>query len=75
MKVTGVSQCSDGYTNSANQALCNVMLVTPNATIYRKMIVGTAEAKTAAWIFEKLSEVIEHVGPELITCVVMDMLR
>jgi hypothetical protein len=66
MKVTGVSLCSDGYTNSATQALCNVMLVTPNATIFRKMIVGTA------WIFEKLSEVIEDVGPELITCVVMD---
>lgn len=72
MSVTGASLCSDGYTDSANQSMYNVLISSVHGSVFHKMIIGTDKAKDAQWLFERLSEVIIEVGEHNFVNVIMD---
>ena len=48
--ITGATLCSDGWISATQDSLYNIMLATPPGAIFREMIVGTKERKTASWL-------------------------
>lgn len=70
--VTGATLCSDGWTNAAQDSLYNIMLTTPGGALFREMVVGTEERKTAAWLASRWAGVITDVGEQHIVSLCTD---
>ena len=58
----GVSIISDGWTDTANRPLVNIIVMSPSGLFFLREIDASRE-KTAEWIAEKNSNSIELVGP------------
>ena len=71
MEVTGATMCSDGWTNGAQDSLYNVMFMTPSGALFKEMIIGTAERKTAIWLAKRWTDVI-NAFPYDVVCLCTD---
>lgn len=71
----GVSIISDGWTDTANRPLINIIVMSPSGPYFLRAIDASGEEKTAEWIAEKISESIELVGPSNVVQVITDNAR
>lgn len=71
-KVTGFVLGSDGWTDAQSRPLMNFMLVTPRGTKFVRALDTSGNEKSGQYIADKMSEVIDEVGPAHITAVIMD---
>lgn len=58
----GVSIISNGWTDTTNRPLVNIIVMSPAGPCFLRAIDALGEEKTAEWIVEKVSEAIEYVG-------------
>ena len=72
MKVTGFVLSSDGWTDAQSRPLLNFMLMTPKGIKFLRALDTSGQEKTGEYIANKMSEVINEVGPEYISAVIMD---
>ena len=70
--VTGFVLASDGWTDAQKRPLLNFMLVTPRGTKFVRALDTSGNEKSGQYIADKMSEVIDEVGPAHITAVIMD---
>lgn len=72
MKVTGFVLSSDGWTDAQSRPLLNFMLMSPKGIKFLRALDTSGQEKTGEFIADKMSEVINEVGPENISAVIMD---
>ncbi|KAA6425523.1 MAG: hypothetical protein FRX49_04420 [Trebouxia sp. A1-2] len=70
--VTGFVLGSDRWTDAQSRPLMNLMLVTPRGTKFVRALDISGNEESAEYIADKMSEVIDEVGPEHITAVIME---
>jgi hypothetical protein len=63
---------SDGWSDTRNRPLLNVLLVSPKGEKFIKAVDTSGETKDAAHIAGKICEAIEEIGPEHICQVITD---
>lgn len=72
IKVTGFVLGSDGWTDAQHRPLLNIMLVSPKGVKFVRALDTSGHEKSGDYIADKLGEVIDEIGPEHITAVIMD---
>ena len=72
MKVTGFVLGSDGWTDAQSRPLLNFMLVSPKGVKFVRALDTSGQQKPGDFIADKIGEVIDEVGPEYISAVIMD---
>lgn len=72
LKVTGLVLGSDGWTDAQGIPLLNFLLSSPKGINFLHALDTSGQEKTGEFIAEKLSEVIDEVGPQYISTVIMD---
>lgn len=70
-RVTGFALLCDGWTDVQENLLLNFCLATPKGTHFLRAVDSTSFDKDGQFIFERLSEVFEEVGPEQIMAVMI----
>lgn len=68
----GCALCADGYTDAASRPLLNNLIVTSKGALFFSAVDSTGKAKTAPYICEQLSLVIERIGVANVVCVITD---
>ena len=71
----GVSISSDGWTDTSNRALVNIIVMSPSGSYFLRAIDASREEKNADWIAGKIVEAIELVGPSNVVQVITDNAR
>ena len=71
-KTTGFVLTSDGWTDAQNRPLLNFILCSPRGQKFLHVLDTSGHEKTGAYIAEQLSQVIQDVGPQYISAVIMD---
>ncbi len=61
LEKTGVSVNSDGWSNTSNRPLLNILLVTPTMEVFEAAVDTSGERKSGQYIAEQLISVIEKV--------------
>lgn len=72
MKITGFALASDGWTDAQGRPLLNFLLCTPRGTKFMRALDTSGNEKNGDYIADKMSEVIDEVGAEYISVVIMD---
>ncbi|GAQ91180.1 hypothetical protein KFL_007390040 [Klebsormidium nitens] len=72
LEKTGATIVSDGWTNTTNHPLLNVLVITPGLEVFTTAIDTSGERKFGEYIAEQLIPVIEKIGPDNVVHVVMD---
>lgn len=62
--VTGVTICSDGWSDAASRPLLNVLAVNPKGAKFVTAIDTSGKQKTAAYIASCIFETIDAIGAE-----------
>lgn len=68
----GCTVTSDGWSNTQNRPLLNVLAVTATGAAFVKAVDSSGEVKDAQYIADELCKVIEDIGPETVVHVVTD---
>ena len=71
-RITGFSVLCDGWTDVQGRPLMNFCLATPKGTHFLRAVDCSGFEKDGKFIFEKLAEVLEEIGPEHIVTVIID---
>ena len=71
-RITGFAVLCDGWTDAQGRPLMNFCLATPKGTHFLRAVDCTGFDKDGQFIFERLAEVFEEIGPEHIVAVIMD---
>lgn len=72
IKVTGFVMSSDGWADAQGRPLLNFMLMSPKGIKFLRALDTSGQEKTGEYIADKMSEVIDEVGAEYISAVIMD---
>ena len=72
LKVTWFVLTSDGWTDAQHRPLLNFMLLSPKGIKFLRALDTSGQEKNGNFIADKMSEVIDEVGPEYISAVIMD---
>lgn len=72
VEVTGFVLGSDGWTDAQSRPLMNFMLVTPRGTKFVRALDTSGHEKSGEFIAAEMSKVIDEVGPQHISAVIMD---
>ena len=70
-RVTGFALLCDGWTDVQGRPLLIFCLATPKGMHFLQAVDCTGFDKDGQFIFERLAEVVEEVGPEHIVAVIM----
>lgn len=71
-RVTGFALLCDGWTDVQGRPLLNFCLATPKGTHFLRAVDCTGHDKDGQFVFEKLAEIFEEIGPQHIVVVIMD---
>lgn len=71
-RVSGFVLLCDGWTDVQGRPLLNFCLSSPKGVHFLRAVDCSGHDKDGQFIFDRLSEVFEEIGPEHITCVIMD---
>jgi Protein of unknown function (DUF 659) len=63
-ETTGVTVTSDGWSDTCNRPLLNILGVSPTGEVFIAGMDSTGHAKTGRYVADKLIEAIEKIGPE-----------
>ena len=69
----GFALLSDGWRDVCGRPLITYCLATPKGVHFLKAVDSSGNTKNGTFIFDRLSEVIEGVGPKHIVAVISDM--
>lgn len=70
--VTGFVAVSDAWTDAQSRPIMNFMLANPKGVKFEKSVNSSGHVKDGAYIADLLIDVIEEIGPEHVTTVIMD---
>lgn len=70
--VTGCCVTSDGWSDTCNRPLLNILQVTPKGAIFIKSVDTSGETKTGQYIRDALDEVITKIGAEHVVGIITD---
>lgn len=71
-KETGYVMVSDGWADPQNQALINILLVSPKGTKFLRAVDTSGHEKNGAYIADLLSQSIETARVDHVIAVIMD---
>jgi len=71
----GVSIISDGWNDTANRPLVNIIVMSPSGSYFLRAIDASGEEKNVDLIARKNAEAIELVGPSNVVQVIKDNAR
>ena len=71
-KIVGCTIVSDGWSDTKNRPIINVMATSAYGTVFLKSVDTSGECKSGEYIFKILKEVILDIGPSNVVQVCMD---
>ncbi|KAL5580521.1 hypothetical protein UlMin_012963 [Ulmus minor] len=69
---TRVSILSDGWSDTRNRGLINILINNPFGTVFLRSVDASNRVKYANYLFKMLDEVVEETGEKLVVQVVID---
>ena len=72
LQITGFVLGSDGWSDAQSRPLLNFLLCTPRGIKFMRALDTSGNEKNGEFIADKMSEVIDEVGSEHISAVIMD---
>ena len=70
-KIVGYTIVSDGWSDTKNIPIINVMATSAYGTVFLKSVDTSGECKSREYIFKILKDVILHIGPSNVVQVCM----
>lgn len=72
LSVTGCCVTSDGWSDTCNRPLLNILQVMPKGAVFIKSVDTSGELKTGQYISEALDEVITKIGADNVVGIITD---